>query len=161
MIYAGLNEATIKQVGNKTFTVVNGVYHGEAKEVDDKGNLVAECNYKNGKLDGLFIRYYPDGETIESSSEYRNGKLEGHSHSYHPNGKLAFEGSYKNGLAQGLHIHYNEDGSFSSKCNYINGKRNGNCYYYNKEGVFKCVVFKNDKCTKEDAIMLREFVSGK
>ena len=54
---------------------LNGLEHGMFKIYNDEDNqLLQEGNYKNGKKEGKFIRYYIGG-SIRSIMTYKNGEL--------------------------------------------------------------------------------------
>ena len=55
--------------------------------------------YKDGILDGPWVRYYDDGQLYEKG-DYKNGKEEGSWVRYHDNGQSDqfYSGTYKNGV---------------------------------------------------------------
>ncbi len=59
--------------------------------------LKAECNYKNGVLNGISIHYYNTG-IIKAKENYKNGKLHGLCKYYSEDGTLREEKQYKDGF---------------------------------------------------------------
>lgn len=53
-----------------------------------------EGNYLNGKMEGEFQSYYPDGK-IMLKAIYKNGLLDGSSYYYFPDGKVQKETKYE------------------------------------------------------------------
>lgn len=59
--------------------------------------LSSKAIYKDGKRNGLFIKYYTDGK-VYYHVNYLNGKMNGVKKSYHKNKQLMAEIPYKQGL---------------------------------------------------------------
>lgn len=59
--------------------------------------LSSRAIYKDGKREGLFIKYYTDGN-VYYTINYADGKMNGVKESFHKNGQLMAETPYKNGL---------------------------------------------------------------
>jgi len=82
-----------KRVGKWTY------YHTDGKSV------MSEENYVDGKLDGEYKTFYPDGSPTEIAS-YKNGKLEGNYKKYAIKGHLIYDFNYKNGMLNGKAAYY-------------------------------------------------------
>lgn len=89
---------------NKGLKVVEGgktkfVRHGENLEYykTPQGALSSKANYKNGKRDGIYTKYYTDGK-VYYQVNYSNGKMDGVKTAYHKNGQVMTEIPYKQGL---------------------------------------------------------------
>ena len=87
----------------------------------ESGQLKAEYNYKNGKLDGFAREYYENGQLI-AEGNYLNGKLEGISKMYYESGQLKSENSYKDNLLNGISKTYYENGQIKEELNYKDGQ---------------------------------------
>jgi antitoxin component YwqK of YwqJK toxin-antitoxin module len=76
--------------------------------------------YKQGKKNGKWIRYFPDGK-ISTSGFYVNDTLQGSFQVYDVNGKLLMKGQYKNAMQDGLWQTYDSLGRVTKKVFYHNG----------------------------------------
>jgi antitoxin component YwqK of YwqJK toxin-antitoxin module len=85
---------------------MHGVYKEYADEVVWK-----EMNYSNGIPNGTFIERNQNGELRTMAFYNQNGKLDGYFRIYGPNGIVKLVSFYKNGIKQGLEHHYRLDGS--------------------------------------------------
>ncbi len=74
-------------------------YHEDGKTV------MSEENYIEGKLDGEYKTFYPDGNPTEVTS-YKDGLLEGNYKKYAIKGHLIFDFNYSNGALYGMAIYY-------------------------------------------------------
>lgn len=74
--------------------------------------------YKNGILDGEYLRY-DSNQKIELKANYKNGLLNGDFYDNHS------KGIFKNGLKTGTWIHYNNDKIIHTVENIENGKLSG------------------------------------
>ena len=84
--------------------------------------LRTETNYKNGKLHGLWERYYDNGK-LAYKKNYKDGKLHGLWERYYDNGQLWFKENYKNGKEDGLYERYYKNGQLGYKENWKDGKQ--------------------------------------
>jgi antitoxin component YwqK of YwqJK toxin-antitoxin module len=75
---------------------VEGKLHGEYKEWNKDGKLKEHCFYKDGKLEGEWVRYI--------------------------NGKLNILSNYKEGKLHGKYTEYKEDGTYLKECFYTECK---------------------------------------
>ena len=55
-----------------------------------------EVNYKNGKVDGLWVDYYENGKKC-SEENYKDGKRDGLCTEWYENGQKGMERNLKNG----------------------------------------------------------------
>lgn len=51
---------------------VDGIRNGECNQYYDNGKLMIKMNYKNDKLDGLYVSYYPNGAKKDEGN-YKDG----------------------------------------------------------------------------------------
>ncbi len=71
-------------------------------------------DFKNGRKDGRWIKYFPDGK-VSTSGFYVNDTLQGSFRVYGINGKLLMQGQYKNALQEGAWITYDSLGNLQKK----------------------------------------------
>lgn len=71
-------------------------------------------DYKNGRKNGRWIKYFPDGK-ISTSGFYVNDTLQGPFQVYDINGQLLMKGQYKNALQEGVWITYDSLGNLQKK----------------------------------------------
>jgi antitoxin component YwqK of YwqJK toxin-antitoxin module len=71
-------------------------------------------DYKNGRKNGRWIKYFPDGK-ISTSGVYVNDTLQGPFSVYDINGKLLMQGQYEKSLQEGLWITYDSLGNIRKK----------------------------------------------
>ncbi len=70
---------------------------GRAVVYYDNGNIKAERNYKDGKLEGIYRSYYENG-VLKESGTYQNDKMHGVFKRFHPDGRLKAEEIYEDNL---------------------------------------------------------------
>ena len=89
---------------------------------------------KDGKRDGDYFQFHPDGH-LEETILYHNGLKNGLAKWYAPDGHLEKEVPYHNGLRNGLEKRYHTDGKTLSKtCEMEDGKLNGLSTHYRRDG---------------------------
>ncbi|SCA63595.1 hypothetical protein SCG7109_AT_00060 [Chlamydiales bacterium SCGC AG-110-M15] len=123
----------------------NGVQDGGWVWLDEEGEILESSHYKNGKLEGEYLRRpKPDREI---KAHYENDFLEGLYQVFAiSEGKLSpiYDAQYKNNQLEGFVVEYRED-RIASRIPYINGDRNGLGEFYAYNGdVYKTIEFKND-----------------
>ena len=74
------------------------------------GQPAEELFYENGKLQGVWNKYFDVG-TLMTSGFYENDKLNGPFTTYHPNGQVSISGQYENDLQYGIWEFFDEDGN--------------------------------------------------
>ena len=80
--------------------------------------------YKQGKLDGTSMEYYPDGQ-IKSEFIFVAGQRQGIQHQYHANGNLKSIWSYQNDMKHGTNKMFFENGDLLGAWDYKEGKKIG------------------------------------
>jgi len=75
--------------------------------------------YRDGKLEGEGIGFYPDGSKAMVHS-WINGVSEGKETAYYPSGKIKYVGQYHTNAQVGVWTWYKEDGSIESKQDFSN-----------------------------------------
>jgi antitoxin component YwqK of YwqJK toxin-antitoxin module len=86
-------------VVKESHNYVDNVLHGEFlkyKMVSDKQMLVLHCNYKHGKLDGIYQTWCKDSGKPLTIVHYKDGKKDGEYLEYYPNGQLFRRYKYVN-----------------------------------------------------------------
>lgn len=106
-------------------------------------------NFKNGKMDGLFIKYnYLPGSSLYGTESifYKNGKRHGTFIITYSDGSLKVESIFKNDKLHGTYIEYYTHGGIKNIVNYKNGKFHGTYKEYFINGkIFRDLNFKNGK----------------
>ncbi len=74
-----------------------------------QGALSSKAIYKDGKREGLFQKYYAEGE-LYYEVNYSNGKMEGVKKSYYKDGKVMAETPYSRGLIGTGTVEYSSKG---------------------------------------------------
>jgi antitoxin component YwqK of YwqJK toxin-antitoxin module len=99
-------------------------YQTEKKEVLVKettyyqsGKKKIEGNFKNGKREGLWRAWFPDG-TLWSEGEYREGEEMGLKTVYYENGNKFFSGKIQNGKRKGEWSFWDKEGKLLKKITY-------------------------------------------
>ena len=96
-------------------------YNGVFKSYRD-GYLYSEVTLKNGRKNGLSVRYYPGGG-INTQLFYKDGIKVDTSKWFYTNGKIYRETPYKHGKIHGIQKKYHKDGCVMAEIPYANGKR--------------------------------------
>ena len=73
------------------------------------GKLQSVGEYKNGKLEGKYVIYYPSGKTY-MTSDFVNGLHNGDINYYYENGNPLLRGILQNGKSVGNFEFYSENG---------------------------------------------------
>jgi antitoxin component YwqK of YwqJK toxin-antitoxin module len=149
------------QTGNKeSVGEMNGKMRtGQWTYYDRAGeSVVLKENYKNNKLSGKKIIFYPDGSLTEVS-HYKQGKLHGERLRYTDQGKLIAKVPYRNGKIHGKIFYYHNTGVIRETGFYDDGKRVGRWEFY-IDGVLAGVDEPNKKREKE-SVSLEEIQKRK
>ena len=96
-------------------------------------SFISKGSFKNGKKNGLWIRYYDNGQLWDKGT-YINGKKEGYWIAYFDDGKLWYKGNMRNGNEDGFWIFYFSNGQLHYKGKYINFKKEGPWVSYLRDG---------------------------
>jgi antitoxin component YwqK of YwqJK toxin-antitoxin module/tetratricopeptide (TPR) repeat protein len=102
----------------------NDVRHGQSQSFYLGTRLSFSGEYFNGRRNGLFVEYHPNGQkSVEST--YTHGQLNGLYSEYRWNGNLSFAANYKDGILDGEATYYHPDGSLHYKMNYVDNEAHG------------------------------------
>lgn len=99
----------------------NGELDGEYLKYNGNDSVKRSCNYRDGKLDGGYKEYRVDGP-VKKSCNYEDGKLNGEYKEYHKNGFTKISSNYNHGLLHGLFKQYYMSGPLMISHHYRNGK---------------------------------------
>jgi len=94
-----------------------GLYYKKYTDVPFSGDVddgLDRGSFKNGKMEGLWVQYWRDGEVL-SKCHYKNGERDGLWVEYHENGQLRWKGEIKDGEREGPWESFDEDGTRDSE----------------------------------------------
>jgi antitoxin component YwqK of YwqJK toxin-antitoxin module len=112
---------------------VNGLRQGVWKFYSITGALITSENYDEGRVDGMLINYYSNGQ-VKDKVEYKGDLSDGYYKEYYQNGTIKAEGWYVAGAEQGDWYYYNVRGGTESHYYYVDGVPRGYIDYYNPAG---------------------------
>jgi uncharacterized protein len=130
------------QLVSYTYLDKTGKLMPEIKVIDETVNLVAyfqngqkslECSYKNGVLEGKWIKYHPTGKVAEEEN-FGCSREEGVQKYYYAGGQLKSEENYVYGEKSGLSKFYFENGKAEREEFYVDGNATGTWKIYNNTG---------------------------
>lgn len=113
---------------------------------DQNKNIVSEGKEVNRLREGQWKYYHKASKTIMTLENYKNGKLDGVRIVYYPNGKVVDETIYKNGLKEGVYKKYSEKGIVLENSFFKNNEYEGEAVYKDPNNlVIARGKFKNGK----------------
>jgi antitoxin component YwqK of YwqJK toxin-antitoxin module len=121
---------------------VNGERHGKwtftGKDYPNKNipktQKVEEGNYVNGRKEGTWTKFFPDGG-VQLKGSYNNNRPQGSYTRYYPNGQIAEQGDFQANGYKGLLLRYHENGQLAYRANFNNqGQESGRVSYYHPNG---------------------------
>ena len=99
-------------------------YTGKAFILEENGNMMSEENFKNGKPEGLQLRWHANGQK-KSEVNYKDGKEDGLAVGWYEGGQKQGAVTYKDGKYDGLMRLLYKNGQKKSEVNYKDGKEDG------------------------------------
>lgn len=110
----------------------------EEKEYYPSGELKYEYTLKNGKKDGIALKYYESGELMQKSN-WIEGEKVGKSFTYYKNGEKKYVADFENSKQDGWTFHYDSSGNLKAKQKFVEGHLDGEFeeYYANGELLSK------------------------
>ena len=133
------------------FPVIVKNYHknddlADVKFYTVKGIIESEGQMHGKNRAGKWLFYHEDGKTVMSEENYIEGKLDGEYKTFYPDGNPTEVTSYKDGLLEGNYKKYAIKGHLIFDFNYSNGALNGIAIYYSRKtgNLIKKGPFKND-----------------
>ena len=115
-------------------TYVDGQPNGPARVYDPQGDLVRECDMKDGKRHGTMTQYWPRGKTPRKVVPYKDGKAQGLAREYYASGTLKAEVTWVNDVMQGEAKGYDERGNLTGTTYWFDGDRVTKEEYLRKTG---------------------------
>ena len=104
----------------------------------NNGKISTIKTYKNGKRNGLWKKYYKNGNLKSKITFDNNGKENGTHTRYTESGKILSVINYKNGMKHGEDISYHIDSDIiEQKQEYVNDKKHGLKMYNNQKGEIR------------------------
>lgn len=97
-------------------------YTGVLQNINEKGILESEAEYKDGKMNGFSKLYYPNGK-LQSEATFKDNVQVGVQKDYYESGKLKAEVPYKNGKVDGVAKAYDETGKVIEQATFKNGEQ--------------------------------------
>jgi len=91
---------------------------------DERGTLLSETTYRNGRKTGPFLSFWPDGGP-RVKTFYAEDVIEGEYRAWHPNGQLALRKRYVAGRESGLQQAWTEEGELYLNFEVRNGRHFG------------------------------------
>lgn len=120
--------------------------------------VVEEGFYNANRKEGIWVRYYPNGNK-KSEISYKRGRPNGSFKLYYENGNVEEEGEWTNRLYNGAFKRYYEDGTLEQEKTFdANGKAKGKIVYYYPNGK-KELEF-NSENGKETGVATRYYPNG-
>lgn len=99
-----------------------------------KTQKVEEGYYVNGRKEGTWTKYFPDGG-VQLKGTYNNNRPQGSYTRYYPNGQIAEQGDFQANGYKGLLLRYHENGQVAYRANFNNqGQETGKVSYYHPNG---------------------------
>lgn len=100
--------------------------NGESRYFHDSGLIKKSVNYKNNKMNGLYITYFDNEESsVKTSKTYNNDKADGKAQSYYESGALKSETEFDNGKKTGKWTIYYENGQIKQTGYFKNDYQDG------------------------------------
>ncbi|MDR0228916.1 MAG: hypothetical protein LBI72_07620 [Flavobacteriaceae bacterium] len=134
-----------EEINVKVLTYKNGIFYkvgsttpftGKAIAYGDKGKIVTETSYVNGKKEGAFKKYHQNG-VLEEEGSYKQKKKEGEFKSYYSSGKPNTVENYVDGKREGIVKEYYDSGQLKSESQYKNDQKDGKASLYYSNGQLK------------------------
>lgn len=99
-----------------------------------KGKLVSEGKMEGKDRIGEWVYYHKKSNEVMTREQYKDGKLHGKKITYYPNGKITEELLYENGVMQGENLYFSPEGVLLKKLKYVKGELHGPATYYDAHG---------------------------
>ena len=109
----------------------NEPYSGWVKMMYDSGQKRAEGTFKDGQMDGLWMRWHKNGQKMFEGT-YKDDNQVGLSTGWYENGQKAQEAIFKDTYPHGLWIRWHENGQKQSETIWKNAQKVSVKYWNNK-----------------------------
>ena len=99
-----------------------GIYYKRFTDVPFTGKTTGKIQgtFRNGKKEGLWVRYYENGQ-LWYETTYKDGKWNGPWVGYYPDGQISSKGTHKDDKKVGLWVHHYKNGQIEEKGTYKDG----------------------------------------
>lgn len=114
----------------------DGLQEGDFRMYDEHGRLYEQSTYDSGRLHGLRILYFPDGDTL-SVETLVHGRHQGAYRLYYENGRLELEGQYHDNTMAGIWKRYYPSGQLMESVTFENNQEQGPFVEYHPNGALK------------------------
>lgn len=153
-VFSQINITTLEKVdGLWTEKGKSKPYSGEFVDNYPNGDIKGTGNFSKGKLDGLRIQYFSNGNKV-SERYYKDALSHGHSKEFYESGTIKQEGDFVKGKENGTWTIYYPNGNKQAIVNFDNGVQNGAYYQYNQKGeLVKQFYYKNGQGGYSDEFM--------
>lgn len=128
-----LQDKTFKKFLQKELSFINGKKEGAFTYYYPNGKKGITGNYISDQLEGKVISYYDNGK-LYGTRNYVNGLLEGKQVYLHPNGTVLLEHHFTNDTLNGLYKTTYANGKTEEIFNYNKGLEDGIYQYYYENG---------------------------
>ncbi|MFL1896126.1 toxin-antitoxin system YwqK family antitoxin [Aquimarina sp. 2-A2] len=125
---SGNKPTAIKVFSKKTDTVHISYF-------SQKGRLMSKGTLLNKKRVGRWEYYHNNSDKLMMTEFYKNDKVDGEQLTYFPNGQLTERVTYVNGKREGRRFIYSEQGALIKEFTYENDQLHGLTKYYDPEGI--------------------------
>ena len=95
--------------------------NGILRKFGYSGHMTSSVHIKNGVKDGIETIYDEKGRVIKQSP-YVNGRIHGIEKAFYPNGSRMITYTYQYGMKSGYAFAYNPDGTVNKKAKFKNNK---------------------------------------
>ena len=106
-------------------------YTGKVYGSGENGQKKAEANFKDGKLDGLWVWRYGNGQK-ESEVNYKDGKEDGLYVAWYDTGEKELEYNFKDGKQDRLWLIWHKNGQKAAESNWKDGEMLSEKYWNSK-----------------------------
>lgn len=110
------------------------IFSGKACTRYKNGSLHTLTTYAEGKKEGAWKMYYPDG-TLMKEGGIKNGKDEGVYREYFPDGTPKYAYRYRNGLKTGVWKSWYSDGTQYTERHFEEDKLHGKVLVWDEQGT--------------------------
>ena len=97
---------------------------GKSFTLNENGKKASERNFKDGKMNGLWMAWYDNGQK-QSVINFKAGKFDGPSVKWHKNGQKFLIGNFKDGKPDGPVVKWYANEQMMEEGNFKDGKPDG------------------------------------
>jgi antitoxin component YwqK of YwqJK toxin-antitoxin module len=134
---------------NRKATYKDGQPDGAWEVRREDGTLAAKHSFREGQRHGEWIAYDKTGEQPLREERYDNGKADGVWKSWFPNGQLHQQSSFKQGKRDGVSTEWTEKGEKRAEISYADNKYDGAATYWMSDGRKIVQQFKAGRMVSE------------